>query len=134
MTDTDPFSEIERAFDVLTDQFGANLGAVPTDLVETDDEFVVRMDLPGFDTEDIDVTLAEDRKLSVTAERDESAESADGQYLTRERRRQSLSRTVRLPGPVEDDAAASYEDGVLTVHLPKIVEDEGDDGTDIPVN
>jgi HSP20 family protein len=134
MTDSDPFGEIERAFDVLTDQFGATLGAVPTDVVEADDEFVVRMDLPGFDSEDIEVKLVEDRKLSVTADHSDSTDTVDGQYITRERRRQSLSRTVRLPAAVEDDATASYDDGVLSVHLPKVVEDEDGDGTDIPVN
>ncbi|WP_284006957.1 Hsp20 family protein [Haloarcula pelagica] len=133
MTDSDPLGEIERAFDVLSDQFGVSLGAVPTDVVETDDEFVVHMDLPGFDSADIEVKLVEDRTLSVTADHGESDESVDGQYITRERRQQSLSRSVRLPAAVEDDATASYEDGVLTVHLPKVVED-ADDGTDIPVN
>jgi HSP20 family protein len=134
MTDSDPFGEIERAFDVLTDQFGTNLGAVPTDVIEAEDAFVVHMDLPGFDSDDIEVKLVDERKLSVTAEHDESSESVDGQYLTRERRKQSLARSIRLPADVEDDASANYEDGVLTVRLAKAVTEDEDEGTDIPVN
>ena len=59
---------------------------------------------------------------------------SDGTFVQRERRQQSASRTVHLPVAVEEsDTAASYEDGVLTVTLPKISA-EHDDGTDIPVN
>jgi HSP20 family protein len=134
MSDRDPFSEIERAFDVLGDQFGATTGSVPTDIVDDGDSFVVRADLPGFDSEDIDVQLVENRKLTLSASRDEETETTDGRFVQRERHHQSASRTVRLPeAVVESDTEAAYEDGVLTVTLPKRTA-ESDDGTDIPVN
>jgi HSP20 family protein len=133
MTDRDPFSEIERAFDVLGGQFGVDAGRVPTDIVDEGDAFVVRMTLAGYDSDDIDVQLVDDRKLTVDAERTESSEAGDGQFVQRERRQQSASRTVTLPEKVDDDAEASYEDGVLTIRLPKQTVDE-DEGTDIPVN
>jgi len=134
MSDRDPLSEIERAFDVLGDQFGPDLGAVPTDVIDDGDSYVVRADLPGFDGEDIDVQLVENRKLSVSATHDEESEVSDGDFVQRERHHQSVGRTVRLPEPVtERDTAATYEAGVLTVTLPKR-SSESDDGTDIPVN
>ncbi|MBX0322341.1 Hsp20/alpha crystallin family protein [Halomicroarcula sp. F13] len=134
MSDRDPFEEIERAFDTLSEQFGVDLDTVPTDILDEGDAFVVHADLPGYDSEDIDVQLVEERKLTISADHSESTEATDGRYVQHERRRQSASRTVTLPEAVDEDGtSAAYEDGVLTVRLPK-VSVEGDDGTDIPVN
>jgi len=133
MSDRDPLGEIERAFDVLGDQFGVAAGTVPTDVVDEGDSFVVRADLPGYDSDDIDVQLAEGRTLTISAEQSEESGVESGTYVQRERRRQSTSRTVRLPEAVEEsETNAAYDDGVLTVTLPKATADEG--GTDIPVN
>jgi len=133
MSDRDPLSEIERAVDVLGDQFGVAAGTVPTDVIDDGDSFVVHADLPGYDSDDIDVQLAEGRTLTLSAEHTEESERSDGRYVQRERRRQSLSRTVTLPEAVtESETTATYEDGVLTVTLPKATDDE--DGTSIPVN
>jgi len=133
MSERDPLSEIERAFDVLGDQVGVAAGTVPVDVVDDGDSFVVRADLPGYDSDDIDVELAEGRTLTISADHTEESELTDGNFVQRERRKQSLSRTVSLPEPVtESETTASYEDGVLTVTLPKVTDD--DDGTSIPVN
>ena len=119
--------------DVLGDQFGVAAGTVPTDVVDDGDSFLVHAELPGYDSDDIDVQLAEGRTLTVSAEHSETSETTDGRYVQRERRQQSLSRTVTLPEAVtESETTASYEDGVLTVTLPKATGDE--DGTSIPVN
>jgi len=134
MTDRDPLSEIERAFDVLGDQFGVDAGGVPTDVVNEGDSFVVRADLPGYDRDDIDVQLVENRSLTISASHTEEGELSDGTYVQRERRHQSTGRTVQLPAAVDESGTtASYEDGVLTVTLPKATGDD-DEGTDIPVN
>ncbi|WP_336329614.1 Hsp20/alpha crystallin family protein [Haloarcula sp. CGMCC 1.2071] len=135
MSDRDPFSEIERAFDMLEEQFGVDMGAIPVDVVDEGDAFVVHADLPGYDSDDIDVQLVEDREVTISATSSREQESTDGQYVQRERRQQSLSRSVRLPESVDEaETTASYDNGVLTVRLEKIVHSEGDDGTDIPVN
>ncbi|KOX95231.1 Hsp20/alpha crystallin family protein [Haloarcula rubripromontorii] len=135
MSDRDPFSEIERAFDMLGEQFGVDMGAVPVDVLDEGDAFVVSADLPGFDSADIEVQLVEDRKLTISATASQERESTDGQYVQRERRQQSLSRSVHLPEAVDDEeTTASYDNGVLTVRLAKVVHSEDDEGTDIPVN
>ncbi|EMA14155.1 MULTISPECIES: Hsp20/alpha crystallin family protein [Haloarcula] len=135
MSDRDPFSEIERAFDMLGEQFGVDMGAIPVDVLDEGDAFLVHADLPGYDSEDIDVQLVEDRKLTISATSSQERESTDGQYVQRERRQQSLSRSVRLPEAVDDgETTASYDSGVLTVRLAKVGHNEDDDGTDIPVN
>ncbi|WP_225332863.1 Hsp20/alpha crystallin family protein [Halomicrobium urmianum] len=130
MTTPNPFEEIERAFDTLGGGLGTDLTGIAVDVVDEGDEFVVRADLPGYDSDDIDVTL-QNRRLTIQAERETEAEAGDETFVTRERRRQSTSRTVQLPDPVEPDATANYDRGVLSVRLEKQADA---DGTDIPVN
>ncbi|WP_336136515.1 Hsp20/alpha crystallin family protein [Natronomonas amylolytica] len=138
-----PFDEIERMFDRMSNRLepfdeGAFQGSVAVDVKETDDAYTVTADLPGFDRDDIDVELAGDRlTLSAThtteTEREEGESDDGGHYLRRERRQQSVSRSVRLPEPVDEGATeAAYRNGVLTVTLPK--EAGGDSGHDIPIN
>jgi len=117
------------------------------DVIEDDEAITVVADLPGFDDDDIDVELHDDA-LSIAATREEETEisvgdedvdtadgdsadgstaEADARYHRRERRTRSVSRRVPIPAPVErDGASASYDDGVLTVTLPKRSETGGD--------
>jgi len=135
MNRNSPFDEIEqflgRAPSAATAR-GRDLRATDIDVAEYDDEFVVMADLPGYDREDIDVRATEGR-LTITAEHDAASEDADRRYLRRERRHESVTRSVDLPGPVVDeDASATYRHGVLTITLPKAA-DETDDGHRIDV-
>jgi len=130
MSRNDPFGEIERLFD----QFGLDVegGGVAVDVLDAGDAIEVTADLPGYETDDIDVQLREGRRLTVIAEAESESEREEGQFVTRERRRQSVSRTVRLPEPVDEAGTeATYTNGVLTVRLPKR---ERSEGTDIPVS
>lgn len=127
-----PFEEIEQMFDRLSRQFEEEpfglmgmAGSIAVDVADHDDEFVVTADLPGFDKDDIDVSLA-DRTLQIEAdhEEEETEESAD--YLRRERNRQSMSRSLTLPESVDQEGiSASLNNGVLTVTLPKREQDGG---------
>jgi len=141
MNRTNPFDEIEQFFGRAPfggdRAWGRDLRTTNIDVAEYDDEFVVMADLPGYDREDIDVR-ATDGRLTITAERDAERENgehedADRRYLRRERRHESVTRSVDLPGPIADEgASATYRHGVLTVTLPKTVE-EADDGHRIDV-
>ena len=126
----DPLGELERVFDVMSDQFGTHRRSVPVDVLDAGGRFVVHADLPGLSADDIDVRVSDDRTLTISAERDDS--SADGRYVKRERKQQAARREVRLPALVDaDETSASYDAGVLTVELGKQTSDEG---TGIPVN
>mgnify|MGYP001478791858 CR=1 FL=1 len=93
------------------------------DLQEKDDCYVARMDIPGANKNDISVTL-EDRVLTVTGRVQETVEQKDrNQVLRKERRSGRFERTLTLPGPVlPDKMDARYENGVLTVTIPKAKE------------
>lgn len=121
-----PFDEIEDLLDRMSRGFETEgMGrSTPVDVADRGEEFVVTVDLPGFDKDDIEVTLA-DTTLRIAASRESSAEE-DGEFIRRERRRESTSRSVRLPETVDEDGIeASHTNGVLTVTLPKRDADGG---------
>ncbi len=94
---------------------------IPLDVIENDDEFVVKADVAGIDPEDVEITYT-DNNLSIkgemTAEREE--ESEEGRYHLRERRYGTFSRTISMPGTVDvEGIQAETENGVLKIHLPK---------------
>lgn len=132
MSRDDPFGEIERVFDQLTD-VGLTGSSVPVDVVERTGDIEVTADLPGYDAADIDVQLREGHLLEISAERSAASSTTDGTVHRSERHRESVSRSLSLPAPVEESGTdASFSNGVLTVALPKRTPD--DEGTDIPVS
>ncbi len=94
--------------------------ALPVDVVEEGNDFLVRASLPGVKLEDIDVSI-EDRVLTIKAAHAAEAEHTENGYLVRERRTGSFHRSLRLSEAVDaDKAKTAYENGVLTVSLPKV--------------
>lgn len=130
-----PFEEIERLVDRLSselDATGWSMGAsIPVDVVDSGEAFVLTADLPGFEREEIDVSLV-DSTLRIEADRGTEATEETETYLRRERTRTSLRRTVRLPEAIDAEAVtAAYGRGVLEVELPK--EEAGDGGRRIEI-
>ena len=93
--------------------------AVPLDVVEEDDNILVRASVPGVTPEDIEVIL-EDGVLTIKGDSAEKKESKDGGYLLRERRIGSFHRAIRLPETADTEKVESaYKDGILTVTIQK---------------
>ena len=94
----------------------------PMDLVETEDHFVLRADLPGVDENDVKVEL-EDSVLTISGERRHEQEVKQGGYYRIERASGNFSRQLTLPDGVDADAVeASFDKGVLEVRIPKPAE------------
>jgi HSP20 family protein len=94
-------------------------GAMPLDVRSTPDHLEIKAALPGVKPDDVDITV-EGGTLSIAATAQSDEREDDGDYLVREIRRGSLSRTIALPTGYEaDQAAASFDDGVLTLTIPK---------------
>lgn len=104
--------EIDRLFEsVLGDYTAPAADRFPVDLYEDKENLYVRAELPGISREDINVEMIEDY-LTITAAR-KTKEDDQEQSL-------SFSRSVTVPESVQSDkVAAQYQDGVLTVTLPK---------------
>ena len=99
---------------------GTRSGAVPMNVAERSDAFVLSFELPGVRPEDANVQVDGDQ-LVVTAERKFDREKTGGLEFRRvEHRYGSFARTVVLPKDVRFDAIdAQFRDGVLTVTVPK---------------
>ncbi len=96
----------------------------PVDIIEDEDELVVTAEMPGFEREDIDITVTE-RTLWVEAQNEEQMEEEADQYHRKERRATNMKRSIRLPTPVlTEEASAALHNGVLTLTLPKAHSDE----------
>jgi len=89
------------------------------DLYQTPDNVVVKVDLPGMKAEDVQISIAGDL-LTLRSDVKQEAGQKDVTYHIRERRIGPFERTVKLPTQVKSDAAkAEFEDGILTITLPK---------------
>ena len=100
----------------------AGPGTLAVDVYETDDDVVVKTAIPGIKPEDIDISLTGDT-LTIKGETKSEEEVKEENYIRREMRYGSFARTVTVPAPVvADKANAEFEDGVLTLTLPKAEE------------
>jgi HSP20 family protein len=98
-------------------------GAQPAvDMIATKDEVIVKASVPGIKPDDIDISLTGDQ-LTIKGETKSEQKIEEGSYIRQERRFGSFQRTVALPTSViSDKARAEFENGVLTLTLPKSAE------------
>ncbi len=95
---------------------------LPLDVTENEDGYVVTASVAGINPDDVEITL-EENILSIKGEFAENSESEEKTYLMRERRTGSFGRSIRFPVEVNaEDVHASYENGVLTLNVPKVEE------------
>jgi HSP20 family protein len=89
------------------------------DVYDDKENIIAEMNLPGIDPAKVNVSV-EDNHLRITGAREEEKEEKKKNYYSKEIRRGSFERTVRLPERVEKEKVkAAYENGVLKVTLPK---------------
>ena len=115
--------EMNRLFDTVFDTPATSGGTrrwiPPMDLVESDDHFVLRADLPGLDEKDVKIEV-QDKVLTLSGERRFEHEAKKDGFYRVERASGSFSRSLTLPDGVDLDAiAASFDKGVLEIRIPK---------------
>jgi HSP20 family protein len=117
--------EMNRLFNTFFEGGAGGAGASlrrwipPMDLVETEDDFVLRADLPGMAEGDVNIEL-EDSVLTVSGERKAEHEERKEGYYRVERASGTFSRSLTLPEGVDPDGVrASFDRGVLEVRIPK---------------
>lgn len=128
-----PINEFERVWDEMDRMLSegvsrprnANRGWTfrpPIDLYDTGDEFVLRAMIPGARSEDLEVSINQNT-LSIQGRFGQPTGIQEGQHVTWYRREivtGQFNESLTLPVPVDSDAtSASFEDGILTLTLPK---------------
>lgn len=118
----DPFGDFERFF-------GEDFSPMPmpkigwdlaTDVYEEDNNVVAEMNIPGIDSQKIDISI-KDGYLRVSGSREEEKEKKRKDYYSKEIRRGSFERVVKLPAEVDESKTkAEHKDGVLRIVMPKI--------------
>ncbi len=121
-------NEMNRLFNTFFDSPSPSNGGGQTvarrwipamDVVETQDHFVLRADLPGLSENDVKIEL-EDNVLTVSGERKSEHEQQSEGYFRVERSFGAFSRSLTLPEGVDADGIeASFNNGVLEVRIPK---------------
>jgi HSP20 family protein len=117
----EPFSrEVDRLFDAFFGGEGSARPWVPAmDLVEADDHFVLKADLPGLAEGDVSIEI-QDGTLRISGERKSEHERREKGWYRIERSSGSFSRSLTLPEGVDPDGiTAEFDRGVLEVRIPK---------------
>ncbi len=107
------------AFERTGEQSNLSAWAPPVDIYETEQELVVKADLPDVDPKDLDIRV-ENNLLTIRGERKFEKKVNEESYLRVERSYGSFARSFTLANTVHTDAIkAEYENGVLTLSIPK---------------
>lgn len=120
-----PFAELEDLRGRIDRMFSemengeARKWRMALDVVERDDRYVLRADVPGIKSDEVEIEVEGD-VLTVSAEHEESEEEKKDNFLRRERRYGSFARSVTLPkGVTAEQVEATVKDGVVEVSFPK---------------
>lgn len=113
-----PSDFFQDAFELFKPLFyDEKLDSMKTDIKETEDSYVLDVEMPGFDKEDINLSL-ENGYLTISASKKEKEESDKKNYVRKERS-VSCQRSFYVGDAKEENIKAKYDKGVLTVTLPK---------------
>lgn len=113
-----------RPFGLLEEPLGLDTFGPAHDIFARGDDMIVRMELPGIDVKDLDISLVE-HLLVIMGEIRADEEVKEGDYYRRERSFGSFERSIPVPEKVtEEDVSATYRDGILEVTVAGAVETE----------
>jgi len=95
-----------------------NPNYMKVDIRENEKEYILDAELPGVNKKDIQLDI-DDNYLTISVNFDEEVKEENEKYIRRERRMSSMKRSFALDNVIADQATAKFEDGVLTIRLPK---------------
>ena len=98
--------------------------APPAEMEETEDAFQIRLELPGMDSNDLDVQVTREA-IMISGERKSESKSEENGMTRSEFRYGRFSRTIPLPTRIDNtNVQSDYKDGILTLSLPKAEEEK----------
>jgi len=104
--------------DPIFPSFFADNRGMKVDIKENENEYVLEAELPGVEKENINVELKDDI-LTISVEQKEILEEERENYIRKERRACSTSRSFQLPNIKNEEVTANFKNGILTITLPK---------------
>lgn len=115
----DSFNNFVDSF-FSTDFFPASLnnGQMKVDIIEKDNKYILEAELPGVNKDEVTVELRDDM-LTISVERNEQIEEEKENYIRKERRYGSQSRSFYVENVKAEDISADFENGILSISLPK---------------
>ncbi|MGX8702106.1 Hsp20/alpha crystallin family protein [Caproiciproducens sp.] len=127
MFDLMPFGRRENNlfnyFDNMEKNFFGDLpqsfSAFRTDVIDQGGKYLLKAELPGFKKEDIKIDIEGDR-LTVSAEHKDETEEKKDNYIRRERKYGSFSRSFDISDVKANEISAEYKDGILELSMPKV--------------
>ena len=120
----DPFRELDMLEHAFLENSGMNTERyIRTDIREKDGAYILEAELPGFEKKDIDIEI-NDGYLTLSANHKYEHDEKDdkGNFIMRERKMGSFKRTYDTAGIDVENLKASFENGVLTLTMPKLAE------------
>ena len=117
--------DMDRVFEKISGEFGLDTttgrirGASSIDLTETENNLILRAELPGVKSSDLEIEIVDDL-LTIRSEKKEEIKTGDEHYSWTGRRYGSFSRAIRLPCRIMvKDVEASFKKGILEILMPK---------------
>lgn len=98
--------------------FSDKIVKMQTDIREKDNNYILDIDLAGFNKEDISISI-EDGYMTINAEYNQLDEVEEEKYIRKERHIKTCSRSFYVGDVSQDQIQASYENGILTITIPK---------------
>ncbi|MEG0615122.1 MAG: Hsp20/alpha crystallin family protein [Oscillospiraceae bacterium] len=129
MFELSPFNRHDRSLFNFFDNFEKNFfndfpqetAQFRTDIIDKGDKFILQAELPGFTKEDINIDL-NDNYLVISAQHEENKVEDRDNFVRRERKFGTFSRSFDVSNIKTEEISAAYHDGVLELELPKEVD------------
>ncbi len=113
---------VDRFFDDLLDSsfFGHSATLPAVDVRETEEAYLMDIDLPGLSEKDVEVKL-DNSLLTISSKKEESKEQKSNGYILKERKASHFRRSFVIPDEVErEKISANFTNGVLSLSFPKV--------------
>jgi HSP20 family protein len=106
--------------DFVTEPFFGGSSVPAVDVRETENEYLMEVELPGLTEKDVEVKL-DNNLLTISSQKDESKEEKKNGYVLRERRASRFSRSFVLPEGIDrEKIEAEFKNGILHLNFPKV--------------
>lgn len=109
----------QKEFNELISDYTAYTKTTLVDVIETEDSFIIKADLPRLENQDIEIAISEDT-VDICAELTDEYADQDMNYIQRERSYGEVMRSITLPSKIRiKEAEGTYNNSVLTIKIPK---------------